>query len=198
LVDEADAERIAAAQRALAGFEVEASVDRVHLLQEGESRVWTPIAEARFAPRWVAGRGGIETDLAVTDELDPEAQAFAAREWSTYSVETYGADPHASPVAVTARRGADVVGVASGEVTGRFAYLARLLVAPDLRGEGIGAHLLSAFEEACRQQGAERMTLRTIEGGRAEAFYRGHGYGTLCRLPAWREGRDFVQLVRPL
>jgi 2'-5' RNA ligase/ribosomal protein S18 acetylase RimI-like enzyme len=198
LVDEAEPDRIADAQRALAAFEVEATVDRVHLLQEGEGRVWTPIAEARFAPRWVAGRGGIETELTVTTELDPEASAFAASAWSTYSFETYGSDPGRSPVAVTARRAGHAVGVATGEVTGRSAYLARLIVSPDVRSEGVGAHLLVAFEEACRQQGAERMTLRTIDGGSAEAFYRSRGYATLCPLPAWRQGRDFVQLVRPL
>lgn len=198
LADEAEPDRIADARRALADYSTTASIDGVHLLQEGEGRVWTPIADATFSSRRVAGRGGLETQLEASERLDPIAQAFASAAWSAYSVETYGTDRPARPVAVTGRRDGRVVGVATGEASGPFAYLARLIVAPSVRGEGVGAQLLAAFEQACRQRGAERMTLRTLAGGPAEAFYRRHGYDTLCPLPAWREGRDFVQLVRLL
>ncbi|MDQ1403691.1 MAG: Acetyltransferase domain, partial [Actinomycetota bacterium] len=198
LADEAEPDRIEDAKRALADYRVSATIDRVQLLQEGEGRVWTPIADVAFAAPRVAGRGGLETELGVTEALDPQAQAFAVRAWSGYSVDTYGRDPSPAAVAVTARRRGDVVGVATGEVTEHEAYLARLIVDDAVRNEGVGAQLLSAFEQACRDRGAERMTLRTLDGGGAEGFYRNRGYTTLCPLPAWRLGRDFVQLVRQL
>jgi 2'-5' RNA ligase/ribosomal protein S18 acetylase RimI-like enzyme len=198
LAEDLEPSRIDDALRALSDYAASTTIDRVHLLGQGDDRVWTPIADMAFGPAHVAGRGGIETELAVSRALDPTAQEFATRAWSAYSAQTYGVDRRPTTVAVTARRGEAVVGVATGESEGPFAYLARLIVSPEARGEGVGAQLLAAFEQACRDEGAERMTLRTLDGGPAEPFYRNRGYTTLCPLPAWREGRDFVQLVRQL
>ena len=45
LADESTPARIEAALVALADYRAEVTFDRVHLLQEGPGRVWTPIAE---------------------------------------------------------------------------------------------------------------------------------------------------------
>src|SRR5205807_9733700 len=45
LADEMAPERIDAALTAMAGYRVEATFERVHLLEEGPGRVWTPIAD---------------------------------------------------------------------------------------------------------------------------------------------------------
>jgi 2'-5' RNA ligase len=50
LADEADDDRIRTVVVALAGYRVEVTFDRVHLLREGPGRVWAPIADAPFAP----------------------------------------------------------------------------------------------------------------------------------------------------
>jgi hypothetical protein len=47
----------------------------VHLLQEAD-RTWQPIAEARFEPALIVGRGGIETEITASSLADPEVSDF--------------------------------------------------------------------------------------------------------------------------
>jgi 2'-5' RNA ligase len=67
--------RIDAALVALTDFRVDVTFESVHLLQE-EGRVWRPIAEARFTPALVVGRGGLEVEIAASSIADPEVTAF--------------------------------------------------------------------------------------------------------------------------
>jgi 2'-5' RNA ligase/ribosomal protein S18 acetylase RimI-like enzyme len=113
IADEAAPDRIEAAVAALADFAAEVVFDRVHLLQQFDSRVWRPIADVEFGAPAVVGRGGpgMELELTVSERLDREALAFEAREWA--------AEPTGEqrvPLAVTARRAGRVVGVASGRI----------------------------------------------------------------------------------
>jgi len=178
IADEAGPERIEAAVVALADFAAEVVFDCVHLLQQFDSRVWRPIADAPFDAPAVVGRGGpgMELELTVSERLDVEAQAFEAREWA--------AEPTGErrvPLAVTARRGGRVVGVAGGRVApdAKAAHLSTLIVAADERGTGAGAQLVAAFVSAAVDHGAERATVRT----RNEGFYRRLGWRELARLP---------------
>jgi 2'-5' RNA ligase len=50
VADQAEPERIAAALVALTSFRAPMSVERVHLLEEGPGRVWTPVADAPLGP----------------------------------------------------------------------------------------------------------------------------------------------------
>jgi 2'-5' RNA ligase len=172
-------ERIAAALTALADFAVDVRIDRVHLLREGEGRVWQPIADAPFSPAAVVGRGGLEVQLSVTDRLDPEAAAFAAAEWDSAPV----------PLAITARRQGEVIGVAEGRVSGEHAHLSNLIVGVDARTMGVGAHMVNAFLAAAQARGARHVTVRT----RTEGFYRRLGWEEEARL-----SDGFVQFVRHL
>jgi 2'-5' RNA ligase/predicted N-acetyltransferase YhbS len=191
IADEAEPARIEAALQALADFTVEMPVDRVHLLEEGEGRIWRPIADARFAAPAVVGRGGgLEVELTVTERLDAEAAAFSEREWAVYDTETQGSAY--DYLAVTARRDGRVLGTAAGHVVGTAAHLAELLVAAPERGTGIGSHLLNAFISEVAERGATTVTLRTVPGSPAEQFYRDRGWVEDGRLP----GR--VQLRRDL
>lgn len=192
--------RIEGAVAALDSFTAEFVAERVHLLEEGEGRVWTPIADYPFAAPAVVGRGGLPLEMTVTDRLDPEAQSFADTEWLAYDIDKHGDGARAPvPIAVAARRDGDVVGVATGEVLfENLAYLGRLIVRRDVRNEGIGAHLLARFESEAIDRGATRLRLRTEAGGPAERFYRDRGWEKHCRLPDWRAGRDFVQLEKEL
>ena len=105
---------------------------------------------------------------------------------------TYGPVSADVPLVVTARRDGEVLGAADGHIRREQAYLARLIVVADHRGEGVGSRLLDAFEAAAREAGAREVILRTIAGGPADVFYRGRGWVEYDRLPAWRPGRDFV------
>ena len=164
LADGAEPARIEAAVTALAGYQVEVVLDRLHLLQEGPGRVWTVIADAPFVPPAVVGRGGLPLELAITDRLDPEALALAAGP--------------GRPLAVTARRDGLVVGTAagatglnggartpSGDDAGGEAVLAWLLVHRDERGQGIGAALVAAWASAAADRGCGSVSFPDHPGG---------------------------------
>jgi 2'-5' RNA ligase len=75
LVESTTPARIEAALVALADYRVEVTFESVHLLQE-EGRGWRPIAEARFEPPLIVGRGGIETQITTSSIADPEVIDF--------------------------------------------------------------------------------------------------------------------------
>lgn len=177
--DDTTPERSAAALEALRDFTVDVRVDAVHLLREGEGRVWQPIADAPFGGRRVVGRGGLPVELSVSERLDPEAAAFAASAWETSP----------TPLAVTARRDGKVVGVAEGRTSGEHAHLSNLIVAAPERGTGVGAQLVNAFLAAAQQRGAKHVTVRT----KTEGFYRRLGWEEEAKL-----SDGFVQFVRHL
>ena len=205
LLDKGTDERIRAAQEALADYRVEVLLERVHLLEEFHReedglRAWRPVAEATFGGPSVVGRGGLELALEVGEHLSVDARAFSDRAWAQFGEGRYGSPHLRQPLALTARRGDRVVGVATGWTvteTGE-AYLGELLVAPDVRGEGIGAHLLAAFSSAAAERGATHVTLRTEAGGASQGFFERSGFAVGYVLPVWRFGHDFVQMRREL
>jgi 2'-5' RNA ligase len=75
LVESTTPARIAAALTALADYHVEVTFDSVHLLRQFD-RIWQPIADARFEPPLVVGRGGIETEITASSLADPEVVEF--------------------------------------------------------------------------------------------------------------------------
>ncbi|MDQ1372700.1 MAG: hypothetical protein QOJ09_38 [Actinomycetota bacterium] len=202
LLDGGHEERIRAAVDALADWRVEVVVDRVHLLREANDagvRSWHPIAEAAFGGPSVIGRGGLEIELEVGAALSIDAEEFRRRSFDAHQHDRFGAPWHPEPLCVTARRDGRILGTAEGDTrTTGEAYLSRLIVAGDVRGEGVGRALLAAFSSAAAERGATFVTLRTEDGGPAERFYAGLGFARATLLPGWRAGRDFVQLRRDL
>jgi GNAT superfamily N-acetyltransferase/2'-5' RNA ligase len=205
LLDNGDEARIVAAVDALADLRMEVTFPSVHLLEETRrgddgARVWNPIFEARFEAPAVIGRGGLELALEVTGEPTQEARAFSAAAWEQHDVDRWGeVRPPFEQLTVVARRDGRIVGVATGEIRdGDDAYLADLVVDRSVRGEGIGAHLLAAFESEAAARGATYATLRTGAGERQHGFYLRHGYADWYPLPDWRGGRDFVQMRKNL
>ena len=186
LAEEMEPSRLDASIHALANYRAGVTFERVHLLEEGEGRVWSAIADVAFAAPAVVARGGLELELAVGDTIDPEGRALGAREWGPWDER---------PLAITARRDGRVLGTAEGWTHGGVGYLARLLVAAVARGEGAGTQLLAAFESEAIARGCTRLVVRTFAGTRAERFYRGRGWVEETRWP-WVDGRVFVQLVR--
>jgi 2'-5' RNA ligase len=198
VADEADPRRIAAAQVALCDYRAEVTFDRVHLLQEGPGRVWAPIADFRLEAPAVVGRGGMEIQLAVTGTLDPEAQAFSAREWEALNLAQLGRVQDAEALSVTARIAGEVVGVAGGEWSPPTAFLDNLVVAASERGCGVGSRRLAGFESAARERGCTRLAVRVRAGTEAEGFLRHKGWVEEARLSPWFGDRDAVHLRRDL
>jgi 2'-5' RNA ligase/ribosomal protein S18 acetylase RimI-like enzyme len=201
IADEMEPERIAAAIEALAGYRATVTFERVHLLEESkgaEGRGWRPIADAPFAAPAIVGRGGIELELTVSERPGPEADAFAKREWDAYRAEVLGPDARdEEPFAIVARQQGAVVGVADGWTHGGVAHLRDLIVASQLRAQGIGSKLLAAFESLAAERGAARLAVRTYRNQPAYRFYRDRGWVDEVSWE-WKHGREFVQLRRDL
>jgi GNAT superfamily N-acetyltransferase len=201
IADELPPDRIAAAREVLAGYRAAVTFERVHLLEESKTdagRIWRPIADASFAPSAIVGRGGIELELTVSAEPDIEVDAFSKREWDAYRVEVLGPDAtDEEPFTIVARQGGDIVGVAGGWTVGGVAYLGNLIVASQLRGQGVGSKLLAAFESLAAERGATRLAVRTYRNQPAYEFYRQHGWVEQVSWD-WKHGREFVQMRRDL
>lgn len=204
VLDNGEPERIRAGVEALADWRAEVVLDRVHLLQEERRdedgmRFWRPIAEAGFEAPAVVGRGGLPLELEVTGELSTDAAAFRDEAFHANGLDRFGFDWRPDPLAVTARRDGWIVGTADGDtrLTGE-AYLAKLIVDPVVRGEGIGAHLVASFSSAAAERGATFVSLRTEVAGPARPFYERLGFEHWYDLPQWRAGVDYVQLRKAL
>jgi 2'-5' RNA ligase len=142
LADEADPDRIAAALHALAGYTVDVTFDRVHLLREGPGRVWSPIADAAFAPPAVIGRGGLPVEITVTEAVDPQARALAGAE----------------PLVVTARADGAVAGYAEGWCRPPVAHVSVLVTDPEHDHVGVADHLLAAFRSEAAIRGCDDLS----------------------------------------
>lgn len=124
VADGAEPERITAALVALADYNVSVTFDRIHLLEEGDERVWRPLADCPLGPPDLVGRGGFELELTASELLDPEAAAFVTAE----APATYlGGPPY-----VVARHRWAIVGVAGAAGT---------VVADEHRNHGVADHL---------------------------------------------------------
>jgi len=179
----------------LRGFHAKVTIDRVHILREGDHRRWVPIADMPLASPAVIGRGGLELELQTSHLLDPKAAEFLAVAWDAYRTSCYGTLPAVEPFAVVARREHCVVGVATGESDDEL-RVERLVVDAATTGEGVGSHLLSRIEALGRERGCRRAVLvcRHSTG----SWYADRGWSVVHELPAWTHGSDFVRMARAL
>jgi 2'-5' RNA ligase/GNAT superfamily N-acetyltransferase len=200
LADEVQPERIAAAEAALCDYAAEVSFDRVHLLQEMPGRVWQPVADARFAPPAVIGRGGLPLEVQVVGTLDPEARDFSEVEGAAeLAAEGLGEEsPDIPDLAVVARREGTIVGTAEGWARAGVAYLARLVVAREVRDEGVGSHLVAAYETAAVERDCVRLGAGAWAGSATHKLLEERGWVEEARLSPWHDERDFVYLRRDL
>lgn len=151
--DDHPAEAIAGAEAVLAGYRATVTFDAVHLLEErrhGDAhRRWVPVAEARFGPARMIGRGGLELDLHVSGLVDPEAAAFLATiDPARPDRDEPDVPAGCAPIVVTGRREGAVVGVARGWSGAGLTELVDVVVHPGARRQGIGRHLTAALHDA--------------------------------------------------
>jgi 2'-5' RNA ligase len=176
LADDMAPARIPAAVTALADACVDVTVDRVHLLREEAGRIWRPVADAPLAPAVVVGRGGLPLELTTSEHADPEAQRLLA--WGESAGE---------PVAVAARRDGELVGVAHGWSVGPLTRLAELVVVEGARRQGVGSHLLAAFERVARDRGSGVLEAVAPDDPAATALLSGAGWRAAASPQAgWR------------
>ncbi|WP_221030518.1 arsenic resistance N-acetyltransferase ArsN2 [Actomonas aquatica] len=95
---------------------------------------------------------------------------------------------------IVARADARVIGAAGLEPTGEVALLRSFVVTPDLRGAGIGQHLLTETRQLARQPGVQELWLLTTT---AETFFARAGFTRVPREtapPAIQASREYCAL----
>lgn len=129
-----------------------------------------------------------------------ELEAFLDAEWDAWH-QREGHDPDedwsSKEVVFVARDDAgSIVGAALGRYSVGIGHLSELMVAEDRRGEGLGAELVSRFEDRCWAVGCHKLTVHTQHGGGAHRFYQRLGWEDEAVFRRDRGGRDFVRLCK--
>lgn len=137
LADDMDPARIEASVLALRSYGAEITVDGAHLLEQGEDRVWRPIADASFGRPLVVGRGGMPVELWRSARPDPETAPLLTEEFEVPA--------GAVPLTFTARREGAVLGVAVGWSRGGRATLEELVVTEEAGLLAVERHLRKVF-----------------------------------------------------
>lgn len=194
-------ERVDAGIAALADYRAEMLVDRVHVLEnvrdeDLDLHVWRPVADAALGGRSVVGRGGLELELTVSTVAEPDVKAWSAPLWERADREDLGDVGAEDTIAITARRDGRVVGLVEGWFWADLGHVDDLLVGDDVRGEGIGRHLLARFEAEARARGCTSLALRTPAGSKAEQVYRHLGWEHESTQRSWVFGKDFLHFRR--
>ena len=137
LADEMDSARIEASLVALRNYGAEITVDGTHLLEQGEDRVWRPIADASFGRPVVIGRGGLPVELWRSAHPDPEAAPLLKEEFEVPA--------GAVPLTITARREGAILGVAVGWRRGSRTTMEEVVVTEEAGLLSVDRHLRKAF-----------------------------------------------------
>ena len=121
------------------------------------------------------------------------AQDFFEVAWRQFNEELFG-EPFLWVLTGEYHLGASagdgtLLGAARYTIAEGVGYLRELVVRPEHRGGGVGAKLLEAFEQDCRQRRCHKLFLDVAGvNGRAKEFYRRNGWeqeGVMRRH--WRE-----------
>jgi GNAT superfamily N-acetyltransferase len=194
------APEIGCAVTVLSGYRRPVTFSRIHLLEQQPGlpgRPWRIVAGRLLGGSSVVGRGGHELELTVLDRLDPGLEDLVAGMWERHGRDAYGEDWHPDePFAIVARAGGRVVGAATGRTSGPTCECERLIVDPVTRGEGVGTRLLRHVERLAVERGCTVVRICTEDGGPAERFFSERGFVRSTLLPGWRNGADFVVMVR--
>lgn len=108
-----------------------------------------------------------------------------------------GAPFVASPLGFAVQRDGDVVGGVRGQLIFDWLFVKYLAVAPEERGGGIGARLMTTIEAAAQRRGAVGAFVDTY-AFQAAPFYERLGYAEFGRLPSADLRTARIYLVKPL
>jgi 2'-5' RNA ligase len=157
----------------LAGYVGTVRVEAVTLLEHhdaGNGRVWAPLTAYELDPARASGVGGVEVRLAHGKRLSPTLRSLAAS-WDA-PLAPAGSDEQF----VVASLGADVAGIATWDAESGVATLMSHVVAPSMRGLGVGTRLLSFVEHLEHERGRRALVVEATLADRAAAYYAGRGY----------------------
>ncbi len=92
-----------------------------------------------------------------------------------------------SPLGVFARRGDEILGGVDGYTHWQWLYVSHLWVRDDMRGEGVGRHLMTTIEHRAWRRGCCGSWLDTFSF-QAPDFYEAIGYRRFGELPDFPPG----------
>lgn len=160
LADEASLTRIGHAVPALDRYGVDIEVKALHLLEEGSSRQWTPLADVDLGALTELGRGSLPMALHRSSLVDPVAKERLA----------LPATP--TTLVFTAERHGDLLGVVGGHQVGDHMVLEHWTVEPESRGFGVGSALMRTFLAECSSRNLREVELSTGLTGPAAVLNR--------------------------
>lgn len=137
LADEASLTKIGHALPALDRFGVDIEVKAIHLLEEGNGRRWTPLADVDLGASVELGRGSLPMALHRSSMVDPIAKERLA----------LSAAP--TTLVFTAERNGDLLGVVGGREIGDRVVVDHWAVESQSRGFGVGSALMRTFLAEC-------------------------------------------------
>jgi len=101
------------------------------------------------------------------------------------------------PLGVFVRRGDEILGGVDGYTHWQWLYVSHLWVRDDVRGVGVGSHLMSTIEAQARDRECSRAWLDTFSF-QAPGFYESIGYQRFGELPDFPPGSLRHFLWKPL
>ncbi len=198
LCDEASDEKIAGALVSLTDVNFEFVVDRVHLLRKDTGAPWEPIADFLFDKR-VVGTGGLPITIEISENMSPEIEEFAEREWQPWLNTQLGPNREVHhPMVIAARRENEIVGILRAEFRPPYCYIRELLLGTAARGQGIAAHLLAAVEDIARRNECNQIAVEVLENCEAEHYLRHKGFADDTETVIQVFDRNLVRLHRKL
>jgi hypothetical protein len=158
--DAADAQ-ITHALASLTAFCEPVRLDGITVMEQGNDKVWRPLADAPFGAEPTTRTLGADRVRIATSTME----TLAARAIGRYR-----------PLVVEAFIDAQTVGIARGRVAaGDVAWLDELVIVGEQRGSGVGGALARAFIEAARSH--EATEIRSARGATLAGFLVKLGFG---------------------
>jgi GNAT superfamily N-acetyltransferase len=162
----------------LSGYTTSVEVASVALLVQDQStplHAWRTLTSYDLAQGRVVGRGGLEVHLHAGVTLSPTTLALVAA-WHEQAQDQPPSVDDGDGFFAVATVSSEIVAVATWTIDGDTVVLTRHVVAPSLRGLGLGTRLLSFVEELEGSRARSALVLaRVLDDGHDE-YYLGRGF----------------------
>jgi len=136
--------------------------------------------------------------IVVSDQSDPALEQFLGDGLDEFNQAAAGVTDR-RPLCVIVRDpdSQTVVGGITGRTSLGLAFLDLLYLTESLRGSGLGARLLNAFEQEARHRGCGAAVLYTISF-QAPGFYQKNGWVSFGEIRSERQGISRVFMSKKL